>query len=75
MKQQLFACETMANLRYPCKFIGIAVNTRTMTPTEAEKEIAWAEEHFGLPACDVYRDGPEKLVDAAIALRSEVLKG
>ena len=73
MKEQIRVFEVMANLRHPCKTIGIAVNTRTLTQDEALKEIARAEDAFGLPACDVYRTGADKLVDASLARRKEVL--
>jgi uncharacterized NAD-dependent epimerase/dehydratase family protein len=62
----------ISNLRHPCQLIGIAVNTRTLSPAQAAVEIQQAERRFGLPACDVYRDGPEKLVQAAIQLRLQV---
>lgn len=73
MKDQMRACEVNANLRHPCKIIGIAVNTRLMNNDEALAEIAHAEEIYGLPACDVYRTGADKLVQACIALREELL--
>ena len=72
LKTQITAFETMANLRHPCKFIGIAVNTRTLTPQAAATEVARVEQELGLPACDVYRDGADKLVQAAVRLREEV---
>lgn len=72
LKQQIAALESMANLRHPCKVIGIAINTRTLSPEQAEAEVARAEQEYNLPACDVYRDGPEKLLQATIALRSEM---
>jgi uncharacterized NAD-dependent epimerase/dehydratase family protein len=73
LKHQMAACLVMANLRHPCRFIGVAVNTRNLTPEEAAQEIARAEEEFELPACDVYRDGADKLVAAVVALREEIL--
>lgn len=73
MLDQLRACEVMANLRQPCKFIGVTVNTRTLSPSEAAAEIERAEQYFGLPACDVYRDGVSKLVAASLQLRKEIL--
>ena len=73
MAEQMRACEVLANLRHPCKFIGIAVNTRTLSQAEALAEIERVEAEFGLPACDVYRTGSEKLVAASMALREEVL--
>jgi len=75
MTQQLKAIESLANLRHSCKTIGIAINTRTLTPTQAHAEVQRAEEQFELPACDVYRDGPDKLVEACIALRQELIRG
>jgi uncharacterized NAD-dependent epimerase/dehydratase family protein len=59
----------IANLRHPCHLIGIAVNTRTLGPEAAAEEVRRAEQRFGLPATDVYREGPEKLVQASIDLR------
>ena len=73
MKEQMRACEVMANLRHPCKIIGIAINTRALNHHEAMAEVARAEDVYGLPACDVYRTGAEKLVQASIALRKELL--
>ncbi|MBL8892790.1 MAG: DUF1611 domain-containing protein [Planctomycetaceae bacterium] len=63
----------IANLRHPCRLIGIAVNSRTLDQQSAAKEVQQAEQRFGLPACDVYRDGPKKLVEASIRLRNELL--
>ncbi|QDT02070.1 hypothetical protein K227x_04410 [Rubripirellula lacrimiformis] len=73
MKDQVAAYLMNANLRHPCKLIGIAVNTRSLSEVDAIAEIDRAEAMFGLPACDVFRMGADKLVDACIALRSEVL--
>ena len=73
LKDQMAAYVAAANLRHPCKFIGVAVNTRNLTDDDAATTIAETESTFGLPACDVYRDGPDKLVSAAIELRQEVL--
>ena len=73
MKDQMLACEINANLRHPCKIIGIAINTRMMSDDEATLEITRAEDTFGLPACDVYRTGATKLVQACINLREELL--
>ncbi len=72
MIEQMKACEIMANLRHPCKIIGIAINTRTMSQADALAEIAQTEATYGLPTCDVYRTGADKLVQACIALRKEL---
>lgn len=73
MEAQIAAVEAMANLRHPSRIIGISINTRNLTPDEADREIAHAERRFGLPACDVYRHGAAKLVDACESLRRELL--
>jgi uncharacterized NAD-dependent epimerase/dehydratase family protein len=73
LEQQIVALEAMANLRCPCKVIGICINTRTLTAEQADQEVAMAEERFQLPACDVYRHGAGKLADACEKLRSELL--
>ncbi|QDV64860.1 DUF1611 domain-containing protein [Crateriforma conspicua] len=61
----------MANLRHPCRLIGIAANTSLLSDAEAESEMQRACEEFGLPVCDVYRNGPDVLVDAVIRLKQE----
>lgn len=73
LEKQITALEVMANLRYPCRVIGICINTRTLTPEEADREVARAEERFGLPACDVYRHGAGKLADACQRLRADLI--
>lgn len=72
--QQIHALETLANLRHKCKMIGFAINTRLLSAEEAAKEIRQIERQFDLPACDVFRDGPDKLVKAAIQLREEIMQ-
>ncbi|PQO44256.1 DUF1611 domain-containing protein [Blastopirellula marina] len=72
-QELLKAYETVANLRHPCRIIGVAVNTRTLSHEAALAELERAREEFQLPVCDVYRTGADALVDAAIALRQEVL--
>lgn len=72
MEEQMDALIAIARLRHPCELIGIAVNTKNLSADAAASEIARAEANSGLPACDVYRTGADKLVDACIALRNEV---
>ncbi len=72
MHAQMNALKVFANLRHPCRIIGIGINTRTLDPAAAAAEVARAEEEFALPACDVYRDGPDKLVSASLRLREEL---
>lgn len=73
LAQLMDAYRTLANLRHPCKIIGIAVNTRTLSDGQADAEIERVRAEFDLPACDVYRHGADVLVDAAEQLRQEVL--
>ena len=72
MRDQIDACLTNANLRHTCELIGIVVNTRTLDAQQAADEIKRTEDTFNLPACDVYRNGPDKLVDACIALKEQL---
>lgn len=67
MRQQWDVYLANANLRHPCQMIGIAVNTRYLDADSARRELDRVEEAFGVPACDVYREGPAKLVDACLA--------
>lgn len=73
LKEQLLACETLARLRHPCRTIGLSVNTRCLSGKEAEDELRRAEDEFGLPACDVYRTGADKLIAACMQLRKELV--
>ena len=73
MQEQMHALLAMANLRYPACFIGVAINTRELSDTDALSEIQRAEDEFQLPACDVYRTGADKLVQASIKLRKELV--
>jgi uncharacterized NAD-dependent epimerase/dehydratase family protein len=63
--------ETMANLVSPSKVIGIAINSRLLNADQAAAEREKARREFGLPTCDVVRDGPEELVDAILKLNSQ----
>jgi len=56
--------ETMANLSHPCRVIGIAMNSRRFTTSEAAAERDRVQSELGLPVCDVLRDGPSALVEA-----------
>lgn len=64
--------EEMANLMHPCKVIGIAINSRHFSRSEAEKERERIKDKFGLPACDVIRDGADELVKAVTDLKKEL---
>ena len=64
--------ETIAGVRFPCRVIGVAMNSRHVDEDEAERERSRVEAELGLPVCDVYRHGADVLVEAVIALREEL---
>src|SRR5262245_16590093 len=61
--------ELMANVHQACKIIGIGINGRRLNKEEAARERARVRAEFGLPACDVIRDGPDELVEAVLAFK------
>jgi uncharacterized NAD-dependent epimerase/dehydratase family protein len=73
IEQQMAAIQCFANLRHPCKIIGISINTRSLSAAAALQEIDAAEQRFGLPACDVYRQGAGRIADACEQLRRELI--
>jgi uncharacterized NAD-dependent epimerase/dehydratase family protein len=62
--------ELLSNVHQPCKIIGIGINGRRLSTEEAARERARVKAEFGLPACDVIRDGPDELVDAVLAFQA-----
>jgi len=65
--------ETMANLMFPCKVIGIAMNSRLVSAQEAINERERVHEEQGLPVTDVFRFGSEDLIRAVQDFRQELL--
>lgn len=61
--------ELMSNVHQPCKILGIAINGRRVSPAEGAEERRRVQAETGLPACDVFRDGPEDLIVAVEAYR------
>jgi uncharacterized NAD-dependent epimerase/dehydratase family protein len=59
--------ELMAGVMGPSEFIGLGMNSRRVSASEAEAERARRVAEFGLPVCDVFRDGPAVLADAVAA--------
>ena len=53
-----------ANIMHPCRVVGVAVNGMRFADAEVAAECARVEDEFQLPACDVIRQGPGKLVEA-----------
>jgi D-glutamate N-acetyltransferase len=61
---------------YPCKVIGIAMNSKNITdPAEVEDERQRLRDEFGLPVCDVIRHGPDDLVQAVNELQAQRRSG
>ena len=47
-----------------CQVVGISVNTKALTESEALAYLAELEARMGLPAVDPFRQGADRLVDA-----------
>jgi D-glutamate N-acetyltransferase len=64
--------ETTAGIMHPSRVIALALNGRLLSADQAKEERARVGDELGLPVCDVYRDGPDLLVDAVLALRASL---
>ena len=53
----------MANSAHSCRFIGVSINSRNTDEKTYRKEKERIESEWGLPACDVFRDNAQPLVD------------
>jgi uncharacterized NAD-dependent epimerase/dehydratase family protein len=60
--------EMAAGIMHPCRVIGVGVNGRAFTDEQVAAECEEVTRRTGLPACDVYRHGPDKLVEAVLAI-------
>lgn len=56
--------ESMASFSQPAKVIAVAMNSRRLSPQQAENERDRVREELGLPVCDVVRHGADELVQA-----------
>jgi uncharacterized NAD-dependent epimerase/dehydratase family protein len=61
--------EAAANIMHPCRVIGIAVNGRDFSDEAVAAECENVNHRLGLPACDLLRHGPERLVEAIVRLQ------
>jgi uncharacterized NAD-dependent epimerase/dehydratase family protein len=64
--------EQLASERHPSEIVGVAMNGRHLTAEQAEVEKQQVQQRLGLPVCDVYRDGPDLLVDAVLNLKERL---
>lgn len=60
--------ESMASVMHPCKVIGVGINGRKFSDSEVAAEQKRVESELGLPACDILRHGPKKLLEATSRL-------
>jgi uncharacterized NAD-dependent epimerase/dehydratase family protein len=72
LKKLIEVNETMASLAMPSKVIGVAMNSRQLSPEDAEKERDRVRRELGLPVCDVIRHGSDELVDEILAYRQRL---
>ena len=63
--------EALAAPIKPAKVIGVALNCFDLSEDAAREAVAEVEAETGLPATDVVRFGPEKLVDALAAFHEK----
>jgi len=61
--------EAAANVMHPCRVIGVAVDGERFDDDAVAAECERVSRRLGLPACDVIRHGPAKLVEAVGRLR------
>jgi uncharacterized NAD-dependent epimerase/dehydratase family protein len=66
--------ESAANIMHPCRVIGVAVNGQKFSEEVVSAECQEVSRRLGLPACDVIRQGPQKLVEAVVELGSKLGK-
>lgn len=61
--------EDLASTRRSCRVVGVSMNSRLLDEDHFREEKARIESELGLPVCDVYREGPERLADAILEAR------
>jgi uncharacterized NAD-dependent epimerase/dehydratase family protein len=64
--------EMMANLMQPCRVVGVSMNSRLLSAAQAEEERLRTQDRLQLPVCDVFRHGPDDLVQAVLDLQTEL---
>lgn len=71
LSQIMLLYEAMAGIFQTSRVIGIAMNSRNLDEQQARQERARIADEFGLPVCDVVREGPGELVEAVLRLKKE----
>ena len=66
--------ESAANIMHACRVIGVAVNGQKFADDAVAAECDRVGRQLGLPACDVLRHGPDRLVEAVLRLKRELGK-
>ena len=66
---------SVANLQHPCRFIGVAINSRLQSDDDFLREKESVLERLNLPAWDVVREGVDGLVGEALKLRRQLAGG
>jgi uncharacterized NAD-dependent epimerase/dehydratase family protein len=66
--------EMIAGAVFPTRVIGVGLNSRLLSPDDAEKERERVRSELGVPVCDVFRHGPDELVDAVLELQRQRFK-
>jgi D-glutamate N-acetyltransferase len=64
--------EVMASITQPSRVIGISMNSRLVNDEQAEAERERVRAELGLPVCDVFRHGPDELVDAVLKFKAKI---
>ena len=58
----------MANAAHPCRFIGVAINSRCVEEPAYRAERDRIESEWNLPACDVFRKNAKPLVGTVLEM-------
>jgi len=72
LPEMIALCEHSAGAVYPSRVAGVALNTFSMSQTEARRAVENAEKETGLPATDCIRFGAGRLFDAVKEMYDEV---
>ncbi|MBM4011380.1 MAG: DUF1611 domain-containing protein [Planctomycetes bacterium] len=70
LERVISAYETMAGFRGGGRVIAVAMNSRRLSPEQADAERERVRRELGLPVADPIRHGSHELVDAVLALAS-----